>query len=297
MILLFIFLFSLSFKSFACYPSTHRQVALDTAQRLKIPKEAAEIYASGAFVADMGRFFLDKTTKVETDTKSFLGISSAIVTSSSPEIQLWMCGWSDHALCDRYFKIPKLKVAKSDSDVLECFASCSKFISSLYVCPELISDCYEKKGWVVTKEEVYAEIFKLFIFEKIIRCDGLPVSGADKKKIDAEIHRVSKLCNPVIYDFLKQKIPVAQTLPNREISLEFLKNSLGQKVLFKLFTSVCHLEIVGQIGQLEKINFHIDEVDRFNALCQMAKPALRSWIKVEPFAPVIKYAIELSLGY
>ncbi|MDR3157396.1 MAG: hypothetical protein LBT69_05745 [Lactobacillales bacterium] len=292
MILSLILLFAFPLKVSAFYPSTHRQVALDTAQRLKFSREAAEIYASGAFVADMGRFYLDKKTEVETDTKAFLGISPAMLASSSPEVQLWMHGWSDHVLCDRYFKIPKLSGPKTNEDVLECFANCSKFPFFLYVYPELIQDCYEKKGWRITTEEIYEEIFKLFIFEKIIRQDSSPISGADRKKMAAEVRRVSKLCGSGIQNFWKQKIPAAQILPNKEISLEFSKDSLGQKILFKLFDSACHLEVVGQIGHLEKIHFHVDDKRRFNTLCYVLKPVLRSWMKIEPFTPMVKYVIK-----
>jgi hypothetical protein len=51
------------------------------------------------------------------------------------------------------------------------FANYSSMDPFLYFCPELIQECYQGAGFSVTKVQIYEEVFKLLVFEKVIRCD------------------------------------------------------------------------------------------------------------------------------
>ncbi|MDR1474056.1 MAG: hypothetical protein LBI41_05895 [Lactobacillales bacterium] len=129
---------------FAFFPSTHKQIAQKTAKRNGLPPDKAEIYESGAFLADLGRFTFDKITGMSSDGELFTTVMESAPMASSPELQLFVEGWKDHVIHDEQGRVANVYQSKNYYEACTLFANYSEWDFSLYICPRLIQECYSQ---------------------------------------------------------------------------------------------------------------------------------------------------------
>ncbi|MDR1013246.1 MAG: hypothetical protein LBL38_03155 [Lactobacillales bacterium] len=259
-----------SLEVFAFFPSTHEHIAQKTAERKGLSPNKAEIYESGAFLADIGRFSFDKLTEMPSDGELFTTVMESATTTSSFELQLFVAGWKDHRIHDEQGKVANVYPAKNYYEACTLFANYSKMAPFLYICPRFIQECYQGASFIVTEAQIYEELFKLLVFEKIIRCVSAELPVKEKEGIEAELNRVSELSEVDFSLFLTAQFPLI--IPNEEsmpIPIIFSKDPIS--LIFSGFSKICHLEIIGQLGDLKKVSLVIDDKEQFKNAGILAK--------------------------
>ncbi|MDR1473454.1 MAG: hypothetical protein LBI41_02660 [Lactobacillales bacterium] len=114
------------------------------------------------------------------------------------------------------------------------------------------------------------------VFEKIIRCDSVEFSREEKEGIDAELNRVSELSEAEFSPFLTVQLP--SLIPDRKLAPVTFSEDLIS-LAFSGFSKFCHLEIVDQLGELQKVSLVIDNEEQFKNAGMLMKKFGMSLLK------------------